>query len=68
MNHGGKCTGTVFAKEDLEVPNIVTKMGDEEGGAISYADATRANIPRILFTGPRRSGKSSIESGMFHLF
>ena len=70
-------------------------MGDEEGGAISYDDATkyarthntfaliylvtlthstltylltysltqRANVPRILFTGPRRSGKSSIESG-----
>lgn len=33
---------------------------------ISYDDACKKGIPRILFTGPRRSGKSSIERVVFH--
>mmetsp|Transcript_14809 Transcript_14809/g.14917 ORF Transcript_14809/g.14917 Transcript_14809/m.14917 type:complete len:344 (+) Transcript_14809:146-1177(+) len=33
---------------------------------VGYDDAIREGIPRILFMGPRRSGKSSIERVVFH--
>jgi Ras-related GTP-binding protein C/D len=37
-----------------------------EEGLVSIEDAVREGETRILFTGPRRSGKSSIERVVFH--
>lgn len=43
-------------------PNMEIDFED----AISYEEATKAGERRIIFTGPRRSGKSSIEKVIFH--
>ena len=40
-------------------------IGREEQ-IVSYEDAVRPGQARILFMGPRRSGKSSIERVIFH--
>ena len=34
---------------------------DEDDGVVKFEDAIKKGETRILFTGPRRSGKSSIE-------
>lgn len=39
---------------------------DDDDNIVSYNDAIKDNETRILFTGPRRSGKSSIERVVFH--
>ena len=39
---------------------------DEDDGVVKFEDAIKKGETRILFTGPRRSGKSSIERVVFH--
>jgi Ras-related GTP-binding protein C/D len=41
-------------------------IGADLGESISYEEAVKQGERRILFTGPRRSGKSSIERVIFH--
>ena len=41
-------------------------MRSGENNLVSPEDAIAPGIPRILFMGPRRSGKSSIEQVIFH--
>lgn len=41
-------------------------IDEQDDGMVSFADAIKEGETRILFTGPRRSGKSSIERVVFH--
>ena len=41
-------------------------MANADNTFVTYDEAVRADTARILFMGPRRSGKSSIERVVFH--
>ena len=44
----------------------IKMAGFAEAGGVSYEEALRPGESRVMFVGPRRSGKSSIEKVVFH--